>query len=32
METTEILKNIGERTGGDIYLGIVGPEIGRAHV
>ena len=25
METTEILKNIGERTGGDIYLGIVGP-------
>lgn len=25
MNTTEILKNIGERTGGDIYLGIVGP-------
>ena len=25
METTEILKNIGEKTGGDIYLGIVGP-------
>lgn len=25
METTEILKNIGERCGGDIYLGVVGP-------
>lgn len=25
MNTTEILKNIGERTGGDIYLGVVGP-------
>ncbi len=25
MNTTEILKNIAQRTGGDIYLGIVGP-------
>lgn len=25
MNTTEILKNIAQRTGGDIYLGVVGP-------
>ena len=25
MNTTEIMKNIAQRTGGDIYLGIVGP-------
>ena len=25
MDTTEILKNIAQRCGGDIYLGIVGP-------
>ena len=25
MNTTDILKNIGQRCGGDIYLGIVGP-------
>ncbi len=25
METKDILKNIGERCGGDIYLGVVGP-------
>ncbi|MEF9919872.1 MAG: stage IV sporulation protein A [Erysipelotrichaceae bacterium] len=25
MNTTDILKNIAQRTGGDIYLGIVGP-------
>lgn len=25
MNTTEILKNIAQRCGGDIYLGIVGP-------
>lgn len=25
MDTTDILKNIGERCGGDIYLGVVGP-------
>lgn len=25
MDTSELLKNIGKRTGGDIYLGIVGP-------
>lgn len=25
MDTSELLKNIGKRTGGDIYLGVVGP-------
>ena len=25
MNTTEIIKNLGKQTGGDIYLGIVGP-------
>lgn len=25
MDTTEILKNIAQRCGGDIYLGVVGP-------
>ena len=25
MNTTEIMKNIAQRCGGDIYLGIVGP-------
>ena len=25
MNTKEIIKNLGKQTGGDIYLGIVGP-------
>ena len=25
MDTNQILKNIGQRCGGDIYLGVVGP-------
>ena len=25
MKTSEILKDIGKRTNGDIYLGVVGP-------
>ncbi len=25
MDTSDLLKNIGKRTGGDIYLGVVGP-------
>ena len=25
MDTSELLKNIGKRNGGDIYLGVVGP-------
>ncbi|MGM9568020.1 MAG: hypothetical protein ACI3W6_07575, partial [Clostridia bacterium] len=25
MEKTDVLENISERTGGDIYLGVVGP-------